>query len=415
MIKRNFWQLDSQGKKGVAKGIFLICIAQLVICHSISFKETLWNLAPKGHAVQKNTIPLSELESVLILDRESSTWGEAIVTLPILVVSSIRSCPNLKEVIVMTHYPELVDPEFLRDTEGVVIKVISPKEWNSGKKDRLNLEGDPYHQLSLDLSYRVQNHPISLPPGTFPPSVNLQEVIQSLMMKHYETRQWITQEEKVILGLRHMGFTVPRVSDPLFKRSQKSKNKGAIFVNLWSRTNVGSFYELRSAWLTLISWLLSNGQDVVLNAGEYWNSLQTKKLISEIQAGPMALGNPPIGQMGVIIEVRKFTKVGESPEQARRDFLTYYANEVKAVVTIDSGPFHLARKFGIPTWVIMTENSRGWVVPADNLTPGYTSIMDTQFSTLREEDFNKPQFFQGLLRIGQGEDTHPLIYREISL
>ena len=113
--------------------------------------------------------------------------------------------------------------------------------------------------------------------------------------------------------------------------------------------------------------------------------------------------------------MREFTKFGESPEQARRGFLSYYANEVKAVVTIDSGPFHLAKQFGIPTWVITTENSGGWVSPADHLSPGYMSIMDTQFSTLREEDFNKPRFFQGLLKIEQSTDSSPLVDCEISL
>jgi ADP-heptose:LPS heptosyltransferase len=49
----------------------------------------------------------------------------------------------------------------------------------------------------------------------------------------------------------------------------------------------------------------------------------------------------------------------------------------RAFIGPDSGPAHLARRLGVPTWVVMTEEERSlWAPHGATVVPGNTSLVD---------------------------------------
>jgi hypothetical protein len=160
-----------------------------------------------------------------------------------------------------------------------------------------------------------------------------------------------------LFGLRHYWLTEPADAyGPMWLRSRLNRLNLApgdvrlfplkrlghpvrrIFINIHGYSNYLNLSALKSPWITLIQNLVAQGYEIELNDAPQYHKANNE-----------------------LIEAIGSDRVTLRPLNSTQELVEYLRHYVEAVITVDTGVFHVAHLFGIVTLVIRTNLSTGWV------------------------------------------------------
>jgi hypothetical protein len=268
---------------------------------------------------------LRRAKEIFFLQEKGYTLGMTAMDLPVTIISFLKSAPNIEKIHAFTRFPqiaEMIDSKVCPRS----LEVLSEYPWKWGAFVYLRYKDD-------SISFcKIQGYPF---PNYYPE----------------ETRN----------RLKMWGLQVPEIGESLLSRTTKDAAKEEIFINPFSRANASTIPKLMNSYVNSIKKLVERGEQVALHAGI----------------------SPNQGYLNVIKE-RISQRIGNSPNFSVKKFegvqeLMKYLSGAKAVLTIDTSIYHIAQLYQIPTVVIKTEDSSGWVRKEQPNVESYRWVKDSDF------------------------------------
>ena len=317
--------------------------------HFFLIAENTFKGAISGAFKFDHILILTETSSVL--DNTSTlSWGGAALMICPLVRTLHEKWPD-KNITVVTEYSELIEA---LDTNGR-INSISPQEFNA--IEFLRAHDETIFAIDFDDSW----HSKYFSDIAFNNKVQYLEGVSTVLQAPANCLD-SSYSQSVKQVLLEMGFDVP---ENIIKRIKK--RNGVVFVNIHSHANKQELEEIeqKRAWADMLKSLISEGYKVVLYAGERIS-------------GTMLTSALDLDQLESLMDLLKEENFAylDSIETVgpydRRELLKYILNEPEAIITIQTGIFHIGAELsGIPAVVVTGMYDEKWI-PKDE--KGFRSL-----------------------------------------
>ncbi len=294
------------------------------------------------------------------------TLGDVATTMPILIKSILASGAKIEEIRVRCDsYPELITA--IGDKR---ITLAGKQETIEGAN--LTYAPDLVMDFTSSISERTGfDNTIYFPWGEI-----------GLSLGRYAGMRFV---------LESAGLKVPAPDEPILERGRKDRKNGAtVFVNPHGDTIDINNIE---AWSKLISDLITFGYKVILNEGKE-NKEQDIRRTKSILSAVGELGQTPETFHGAIDDLLKALSV------------------VDAVVTVDTGVFHVARLFALPTVVFTGDASNGWVPNGTGWSSRDRIGDDKLLKTIKLSEFNDPSVVLDFIQDKSGVSS-PVAVKDI--
>jgi len=264
---------------------------------------------------------------------EDKRWGDYIINYRRIVTSLLKTWPDsLEQIEIVTN-----DPDIFLGVDRSKLKFTPLKE-----------AFDKNERKEVDILIDISNPRRDADPYS---SQILYQYITGFKWDYYkslynfqkEKQSYLRYERVIDKMLSFLGFELADKSEYLLRQSGL-QNSNTIFINPIARNMHAISNAIKDDWVQSVVMLLNSGHRVVINGGPKDGSIVS--LLSQTiydQAKKIAGSNENL-------ELRTF--------ESRNDIVTFLNNEVRGLVTIDTGVFWAAQRIvGIPTVVITDEQA----------------------------------------------------------